>query len=179
MEKAGFEQDDNAMDVAIRKDLMLHAYMLTQSGIPMLYSSDEIGRLNDYSYKEDPDKAADSRYIHRGAFQWDLAKKRKSKTSVEGQIFQTLSRMEQIRRQESVFDKDCDVYTYDVHDDSILCILRQKGNERFIGIFNFSDSEKTAWMQEEETFRDLITGQTLELKDVVLPAYGFMWCKRM
>ena len=90
-----------------------------------------------------------------------------------------LAAWEQIRSQESVFDKDCDVYTYDVHDDSILCILRQKGNERFIGIFNFSDSEKTAWMQEEGTFRDLITDQTLELKDVELPAYGFMWCKRM
>ena len=48
----------------------------------------------------------------------------------------------------------------------------RKGNERFIGIFNFSDSEKTAWMQEEGTFRDLITDQTLELKDVELPAYG-------
>ena len=179
IEAALFEKNDEKLERGIREDLMLHAYMLTQSGIPMLYSSDEVGRLNDYSYKDDPDKAADSRYIHRGAFQWDLAKKRKSKTSVEGQIFQTLSRMEQIRRQESVFDKDCDVYTYDVHDDSILCILRQKGNERFIGIFNFSDSEKTAWMQEEGTFRDLITDQTLELKDVELPAYGFMWCKRM
>ena len=179
IEAALFEKDDEKLKRGIREDLMLHAYMLTQSGIPMLYSSDEIGRLNDYSYKEDPDKAADSRYIHRGAFQWELAEKRNSKSSVEGQIFQTLSRMEQIRSQESVFDKDCDVYTYDVHDNSILCILRQKGNERFIGIFNFSDSEKTAWMQEEGTFRDLITGQTLELKDVVLPAYGFMWCKRV
>ena len=179
IEAALFEKDDEKLKRGIREDLMLHAYMLTQSGIPMLYSSDEIGRLNDYSYKEDPDKAADSRYIHRGAFQWELAGKRNSKSSVEGQIFQTLSRMEQIRSQESVFDKDCDVYTYDVHDDSILCILRQKGNERFIGIFNFSDSEKTAWMQEEGTFRDLITDQTLELKDVELPAYGFMWCKRI
>ena len=179
IEAALFEKDDEKLKRGIREDLMLHAYMLTQSGIPMLYSSDEIGRLNDYSYKEDPDKAADSRYIHRGAFQWELAEKRNSKSSVEGQIFQTLSRMEQIRSQESVFDKDCDVYTYDVHDDSILCILRQKGNERFIGIFNFSDSEKTAWTQEEGTFRDLITDQTLELKDVELPAYGFMWCKRM
>lgn len=179
IEAALFEKDDEKLKRGIREDLMLHAYMLTQSGIPMLYSSDEIGRLNDYSYKEDPDKVADSRYIHRGAFQWELAGNRKSKTSVEGQIFQTLNRMEQIRSQESVFDKDCDVYTYDVHDDSILCILRQKGNDRFIGIFNFSDSEKTAWMQEEGTFRDLITDQTLELKDVELPAYGFMWCKRM
>lgn len=179
IETALSEKNDEKLAKGIREDLMLHAYMLAQSGIPMLYSSDEIGRLNDYSYKDDLDKADDSRYIHRGAFQWDLAKKRKSKTSVEGQIFQTLSRMEQIRRQESVFDKDCDVYTYDVHDDSILCILRQKGADRFIGIFNFSDSEKNAWMQEEGTFHDLITGQTLELKDVALPAYGFMWCKRM
>ena len=178
IEAALFEKDDEKLKRGIREDLMLHAYMLTQSGIPMLYSSDEIGRLNDYSYKEDPDKAADSRYIHRGAFQWELAGKRNSKSSVEGQIFQTLSRTEQIRSQESVFDKDCDVYTYDVHDDSILCILRQKGNERFIGIFNFSDSKKTAWMQEEGTFRNLINGETLMLKDVVLPAYGFLWCKK-
>ena len=178
IEAALFEKNDEKLKRGIREDLMLHAYMLTQSGIPMLYSSDEIGRLNDYSYKEDPDKAADSRYIHRGAFQWELAGKRKSKSSVEGQIFQTLDRMEQIRSQESVFDKDCDVYTYDVHDDSILCILRQKGNDRFIGIFNFSDIEKTAWMQEEGTFRNLINGETLMLKDVVLPAYGFLWCKK-
>ena len=109
IEAALFEKDDEKLKRGIREDLMLHAYMLTQSGIPMLYSSDEIGRLNDYSYKEDPDKAADSRYIHRGAFQWELAGKRNSKSSVEGQIFQTLSRMEQIRSQESVFDKDCDV----------------------------------------------------------------------
>ena len=66
VEKAGFEQDDSAMEQAIKLDLMLHAYMFMQSGIPVLYSGDEIGQVNDYTYKENPDKAADSRYIHRG-----------------------------------------------------------------------------------------------------------------
>lgn len=44
------------MQTAIQEDLMLHAYMLTQSGIPMLYSGDELGQVNDYSYKDDAEK---------------------------------------------------------------------------------------------------------------------------
>ncbi len=56
IEAALFEKNDEKLERGIREDLMLHAYMLTQSGIPMLYSSDEVGRLNDYSYKDDPDK---------------------------------------------------------------------------------------------------------------------------
>lgn len=35
---------------------MLHAYMLTQSEIPMLYSGDELGQVNNYSYKDDAEK---------------------------------------------------------------------------------------------------------------------------
>ena len=98
IESAGFEQDEEKMDHAVRMDLMLHAYMLFQSGIPMIYSGDEIGQVNDYSYKEDPDKCQDSRYIHRGAFRWDLARKRTGKKSVEGRIFQGLKLLEKIRR---------------------------------------------------------------------------------
>ncbi|MFR2125400.1 MAG: alpha-amylase family protein, partial [Dorea sp.] len=125
IEKAGFEQNKEAMETAVREDLMLHAYMLTQSGIPMLYSGDELGQVNDYSYKEDPAKCADSRYIHRGKLQWELAENKNDPTTVQGSIFQTLDRLEKIRRQEITFDKDADVYTYDVHDDSVLCILRE------------------------------------------------------
>lgn len=58
---------------------MLHAYMMVQSGIPMLYSGDEIGQVNDYTYKNDPEKRVDSRYIHRGKFDWKLADGRKKK----------------------------------------------------------------------------------------------------
>lgn len=177
IEAAGFEGNAEKMQTAIQEDLMLHAYMLTQSGIPMLYSGDELGQVNDYSYKEDAEKASDSRYLHRGAFQWTLADKRKDLSTVQGQLFQMLNRLEQIRRQENVFSQEAEVYTYDVHNDSILGILREYKGERFIALFNFSESEQTAWMQEEGIFRNLVNGEIVEVKDPVLKGYEFVWMK--
>ena len=52
---------------------MLHAYMFTQSGIPVIYSGDEVGQLNNYMYHADINKKFDSRYLHRGKFDWKLA----------------------------------------------------------------------------------------------------------
>ncbi|MCB5754664.1 amylosucrase [Mediterraneibacter faecis] len=177
IEAAGFEGNAEKMQTAIQEDLMLHAYMLTQSGIPMLYSGDELGQVNDYSYKDDAEKASDSRYLHRGAFLWELADKRKDLSTVQGQLFQMLNRLEQIRRQENVFSQEAEVYTYDVHNDSILGILREYKGERFIALFNFSESEQTAWMQEEGIFRNLVNGEIVEVKDPVLKGYEFVWMK--
>uniref|UniRef100_UPI0040279ACF amylosucrase n=1 Tax=Mediterraneibacter faecis TaxID=592978 RepID=UPI0040279ACF len=177
IEAAGFEGNAEKMQTAIQEDLMLHAYMLTQSGIPMLYSGDELGQVNDYSYKEDAEKVSDSRYIHRGIFQWILADKRKDLSTVQGQLFQMLNRLEQIRRQENVFSQEAEVYTYDVHNDSILGILREYKGERFIALFNFSENEQTAWMQEEGIFRNLVNGEIVEVKDPVLKGYEFVWMK--
>lgn len=177
IEAAGFEGNAEKMQTAIQEDLMLHAYMLTQSGIPMLYSGDELGQVNDYSYKDDAEKASDSRYLHRGAFLWELADKRKDLSTVQGQLFQMLNRLEQIRRQENVFSQEAEVYTYDVHNDSILGILREYKGERFIALFNFSESEQTACMQEEGIFRNLVNGEIVEVKDPVLKGYEFVWMK--
>lgn len=177
IEAAGFEGNAEKMQTAIQEDLMLHAYMLTQSGIPMLYSGDELGQVNDYSYKEDAEKVSDSRYLHRGIFQWILADKRKDLSTVQGQLFQMLNRLEQIRRQENVFSQEAEVYTYDVHNDSILGILREYKGERFIELFNFSENEQTAWMQEEGIFRNLVNGEIVEVKDPVLKGYEFVWMK--
>ena len=178
VESALYEKDEEKLQHAVRMDLMLHAYMLTQSGIPMLYSGDEIGQLNDYSYKEEEDKKEDSRYIHRGKFQWYLAKKRTEKGTSQEQIFSGLSRLEEIRRSRNVFRSDAAVYTYDVKDDSILCILRENEEERFIGIFNFSDGERTAWMEEPGVFQDLMTGEERKLVNVTVPAHGFIWASK-
>ncbi len=70
---------------------------LSQSGIPVIYSGDEIGQVNDYSYKDDPEKAADSRYLHRGNFDWKLAENRHDPATVQGKLFPALDKLEHIR----------------------------------------------------------------------------------
>lgn len=175
VESAGFEQNAEKMERAVQMDLMLHACMLAQSGIPMLYSGDEIGQVNDYSYKENPLKREDSRYLHRGMFRWELAERKADVSTVEGKLFRGLEQLERIRRQEKVFASDANVYTYDVGEDSILCIMREREGEKFFGLFNFSNCEKTAWMQEEGEYRNLITGEKMEMKNVRISGHNFIW----
>ena len=178
VESALYEEDEERLAAAITQDLMLHAYMLTQSGIPMLYSGDEIGQVNDYTYKEDENKKEDSRYIHRGAFPWYLASKNTEKGTPQEQIFGGLSKLEKIRKERDVFRSDAAVYTYDVKDDSILCILRENEEERFIGIFNFSDEARTAWMEEPGVFENLWNGEEIRLVDVTIPGHDFVWASK-
>lgn len=177
IESAGFEQDEEKMEAAIRLDIMLHAYMLMQSGIPMLYSGDEIGQVNDYTYKEDPDKCADSRYIHRGAFRWDLAKKRKNKGTVEGQLFQSLGYLEKLRKQEKVFDADAKVYTYETWQQGIICVVREKAGTKMIGVFNFAKEPRTVSVYPEESGKDMISGSAVEMDQILVGGHDFRWVK--
>lgn len=178
VESALFERNDEKLEHAVTLDLMLHAYMFTQSGIPMLYSGDEIGQLNDYTYKKDEDKCVDSRYIHRGKFQWDLSEKRTKKGTSQERIFKGLAALEKIRRTHSVFDSSANVYTYDVKDNSVLSILRENEEERFIGLFNFADYDRTAWMEEPGEFTNLLTGESVKVKDVLIPGHDFLWLSK-
>ncbi len=180
IEKAGFEPDEAAMEKAVRMDLMLHAYMFMQSGIPVLYSGDEIGQVNDYTYKKDPDKAADSRYIHRGAMNWELAGNREKPGTVEYQMFQGLEKLEKIRRREKVFVTDADTWTIETWDNSVLCIGRYYEGEKIIGLFNFSEYDKTAWINETDgEYVELISGSKMQPIGVNIPAYGYYYMKRL
>ena len=180
IEKAESEHDQYALERAVRFDLMLHAYMFTQSGIPVLYSGDEIGQINDYSYKEDPQKKDDSRYLHRGAMKWELAERIGDETTTEGKIFQGLDRLERIRKREKVFMTDADMWTVETYDPALLCIGRWYDGDKLFGIFNFSEQDRTAWISEKDgEYMDLISGQKVEASALSVPAYGFFWLKKI
>ena len=179
IEKAGFEGNAQAMEKAIRFDITLHAYMFMQSGIPILYSGDEIGQVNDYTYKNDPNKADDSRYIHRGAFRWDLEKNIDDPATVEGKMFNRLKELENIRKNEKAFVSYANTWTIETYDPGVLCIGRYYDGEKILGLFNFSEYDKTAWINEDGEYEDMLTGQKRKAKGVDIPAYSFFYLKEI
>ena len=181
LETALYENNPDKVKRAVACDLMLHAYLLIQSGIPVLYSGDEVGQLNDYSYKEDPDKCADSRYLHRGKFQWEKLKKTDKNYRISMEIFHTLRKMEEIREQHPVFNGKADVWTFDTGYSHVLGIGRYLDGEEIRAYFNFSEYElDEVWMPMDEgrKYTDLLSGMTMEAAGNHLSGYGCRWFYR-
>ena len=166
IEEADFEGDSSKLETAVRYDIMLHSLLLSLPGIPVLLSGDEIGQLNDYS-------------LPLIDFNKPLAENRKLAHTVQGQIFSSLNRLKTIRSSHKVFDASVPARTIDTWDASVLAIIREHDEEKFIGIYNFSECDKTAWINEEDgIYIDFISDRELEAKGVNLPAFGFLWLLR-
>ncbi len=174
VEKAGFCGDEYGMERAIRLDVMLHAFMLFQAGIPVIYSGDEVGQVNDYSYKDDPEKRMDSRYIHRGAFQWSLVKNIEKPGTVQERLFTALRRLETLRAEHEAFGTGAKAATCASGDDGVLILKRTGEKETLVGIYNFSRERKEIAWTEGGT--DMLTGETLGSDGRVwLRPYDFVW----
>ena len=175
VEAARYERDDAKLDWALRLDISLHAYMFTLSGIPVLYSGDEIAAENDYSYHEDPMKAADSRYLHRGNMSWKAADSRKDPETPEGRIFLALRQLEELRNQHRVFDSRADVWIVNTGDDSVLGIGRYYQGEKLIALFNFAETDRTLALEEQDEYRNLLTGEQTDVRQLRLKPGDFLW----
>ena len=170
--KAG---DEAALSHALGYDEMLHAFMFTLSGVPVLYSGDEIAAENDYGYHDDPLKCEDSRYLHRGSLDWDKAALRKAPGTTENRIFTAIKRQEELRAQYKVFDDAADTWVIDTYNDHVLALGRYCRGEKLIALFNFADTTETAHLYDPSVFTDLVTGEERDADTIVLPGGTFLW----
>ena len=180
IESALAEGDAEVLGKALGADIMLHALMLTFKGIPVFYSGDEIGMLNDYSYHEDPHKWADSRFIHRGKFRWDLAESRKDTDTVAGALFRELTRLAGIRRENEIFHSDAELYCVSTGNSKVLGIERRYKGQTLLGLFNFSDEycrteiRSADWKDLAEPGREF-TRSAFATMEYWLEPFGFRW----
>ena len=175
-EAAVYEKDGGKLERSIACDLTLHAWMLSQSGIPVVYSGDEVGQLNDYSYHDDPEKRDDSRYIHRGDFQWDLAQLRTDPETRQGKLFQGLRRLEQLRAEEPCFDARADVWTLDSGDKRVLVLCRRTEGRELVCLFNFSGDFVHTGVDRDGRYTELMYGKEYDsVRSLDLWPNSFMW----
>ena len=178
LQTALMAEDEEAITRSIHAIVMLHAYMFTQSGIPVLYSGDEIGQLNDETYHNDRNKAADSRYLHRGRMDWAAAARADVAGTTENRIYTALSQLETLRGKENVFSCSADAWTVETGDRAVLGIGRSLEGETLVGLFNFSEEDRMVSLNDTAPYTDLLTGEKCEVHSITIPAQGFFWLKK-
>ncbi len=150
LEKALASGDDAAINTAIDRILLLHSVILSIGGVPLLYSGDELGLLNDYSYEQDDTKVHDARWVHRIAVtEEDIANANNAGT-VSNRIAQGLQHMIQIRQSNPVFGES-NTQILDTGNQHIFAYARQgQGKGELLALVNFSEHEQTVMLNNLE-----------------------------
>ncbi|MCR5452337.1 MAG: alpha-amylase family protein [Lachnospiraceae bacterium] len=178
IEAAEYEMNEDKIGQGIALDIMLHAFLFIQSGIPVLYSGDEIGMLNDYSYHDDWHRWDDSRYLHRGRLNWDEVKKRRSKNSRQGRIFSYIQKLRKLRSSDDVFHSEADTWLVETGNDCVLGIGRYYNGKKMLGFFNFSKYPQTFYTSENEEYTDMLTRKKTYVDKYDIGGYWFAWLEK-
>ncbi len=174
IEKALDECDPGALGLAVSRHLMIHAYIASLSGIPVIYSGDELAQLNDNRYTDDPVKAVDSRFIHRGKLDWARAEKRLDRETVPGLVFQALQKLIRLRAENPVFNAGARERTLDSGDKAVLAFRREGGGQTLTAVYNFSEFPKHVQPVQGGRCRDLLTGRDYD-GAFEIGAYQALW----
>ncbi len=186
LEKALLEKDNYKLELALKRINLINSLIILRKGIPMIYSGDEIGLLNNYEYKNDPDKKHDSRWIHRQKFNWEKSYNTEKCDSYERAIFNNLIKLINIRKEINLDSRIKNEKSIQVDNKSILVIQQLKENDdNLLLIFNFSEDRQ--FLSTSQLIRhginahmvELLQGKELNLTDdfVQIGPYEFLILK--
>lgn len=171
-------QTNNETELAFakRRILLLHGLILTLGGMPLLYLGDELGVLNDYSFTQDPGKTHDSRWVHRPRLSDALRAKRHEPDSIEHEIFNSLLKLINIRKQQPAFSGS-DLQVIATENNHVIGFLRQSENQRLLVLANFSETPQEIAANVFRLygltyrFENLMTQQGLDSENLALQPY--------
>ena len=176
VEQALEKDDKTALDYAVKRNLLLHTAMAFLQGFPMLNCGDEIAQLNGWDYKNDPDRVEDSRNLHRTKFNWENAKQRTRKGTLQNQLWQGMEQLRQMRA-DPCFAPDAWVTTWDSHNPGVLALVRKRGEETLVGLFNFTEYPAGASLDALGGEYHTPEGTSVWLADVELEPYQALLVK--
>lgn len=180
LEQAMKEKHRYKIELAVKRILLLNSVIISYTGIPLLYSGDEIGQRNDWGYKNVPEHAGDSRWLHRPKMEWEAAEKRNDPASAEGQIFQGIREMLRIRGGSDCFRSDLRSTPVDLGNPAVFGFHKEN---RMMVLANFSeqeqwvDADRFSWFGLPGEMSDLLTGRPVRSYQnrILLGPYEYLW----
>ena len=172
----GLEQHDPH---AVARILLLHGVAMSSGGLPLIYLGDEVGTLNDYRYVDDPEKAHDSRWVHRPAADMQRYAQRHDPATDAGRIHGGLLRMIRARKALPGL-RGGELVGFDSGNPHVLGYLRGRGAERVLVLGNFSDfaqplAARVFSAGPAETVDALTQTRWALRSGLSLPPYALLW----
>ena len=173
------ENNDAAdLSTAINRLICAYAIVFGFGGIPLLYMGDELGMLNDESYKLDPAKSDDNRWIHRPKMNWDLATDAANGVGIAGRVYKAIGNLITARKNLASLHASVTAETDTRNDGAILLIRRKHAAGLLTEIYNLT--EKTQYLDTYEVaFGDrteAISGRKMHFTGkVAVPPYAAWW----
>ncbi|MBI9052159.1 MAG: hypothetical protein JEZ00_22275 [Anaerolineaceae bacterium] len=142
LEKAVAEEGETEVRLAIQRILLIHGIILFIGGIPLIYLGDEIGTLNDYSYREHALHKSDSRWANRPKTDWKKVARRKNKKTIEGRVYQGLQKLIKLRKNNEVFSGG-NMEVFWTGNEHVLGFVHRYQDQQAIVLANFSEQTQT------------------------------------
>ncbi len=192
LEKALEENDEYQQELALKRILLLHSLCIMMNGIPVVYSGDEIAQLNDYTYLKDIRKARDSRFLHRGVFNWAAVEKIRGFSSPESFVYNRISRMIQVRQSEPLLGSGNQQKILEIQEIGVLGMMLQPRDalrlkDVLIIFANCTEHQKEVKLVHpplmlgmEHVWQDLLQGKNITLPNnpIILGPYEMLILKR-
>ncbi|MFZ2301730.1 MAG: amylosucrase [Gallionella sp.] len=188
LESALENNDEGAIDTAIKTILLLHGVILSFGGIPLLYYGDAIGTLNNLEYLADPFQRDDNRWMNRSYFDWNKAEKRHRTGTVEHRIFRALKKMIALRKEITAFADFDNRQLFVVDNPNLLVFSRtdqQNSRNKVLVICNFNveaqalqiDPLRPHGLIQQGSMKDLCSGAriTAENNALMIPPLSCYW----
>jgi amylosucrase len=181
IEAALADGDPDALELGIRRLLLLYAVALAMPGIALLYMGDELALGNDAGYRNDPLRRHEGRWLHRPAMDWERAARRGDRSSLPGQVYARLRGLIAARAATAALAAQQPLRSLPLGNPALLGIAR---GDDFVATYNFSAQpvavDRAAWGtgQWQAIADGGIDPATLQPWDGTLPAYGLRWWRR-
>ena len=164
--------------------VLAHAIAMSTGGVPLIYLGDEVGQLNDYAYRDRPDEAGDTRWVHRPHRPAELYAQRHDPTTVAGRLYARFSRLIAVRQATPELGGNA-LIPFHVPHPAVIGYQRPgpaDGDPRVLVLANVGDGPVTVdaitLSGLDATALDLIRGEALDLSHgLELGAHAFVWLR--